>query len=108
MYEYVYLGSTPGDEDCAQVGSDDYGQRSRAETLAYVRQLRRIVAAEGRTIPEGASLVIKREPHDFGQYTEVVVRYDLDEADAEEFAYWLEGILPANWDAEALAELSKV
>ena len=35
MRDYLTIGSTPPDEDCAQVGSDDYLKRAFSEISRY-------------------------------------------------------------------------
>jgi len=67
MRDSLSIGSSPANEDCAQVGSDDYNKRARAETRAFVHQLRRVFGTE----PEGARLKVKPNQHDFGTYLEV-------------------------------------
>jgi len=42
MSDYITLGPTPYAEDCAQVGRDDYFERSRKECRAYIGQLERL------------------------------------------------------------------
>lgn len=105
MLDRVYLGSAPCDEACAQVGSDGYGVIARAECRAYIAQLRRLAAAEGRAIPEGCRLRVKSEAHDFGEYLEVVAQFDDADEVAAECAYWLEEHMPTKWDDEARVEL---
>lgn len=39
MRDYVFLGSSPVDEDCAQVGADNYPELSRLELDAYKKGL---------------------------------------------------------------------
>ena len=40
--DYINIGPTPHDENCAQVGQEDYHIRGRKECAAYCRQLRRM------------------------------------------------------------------
>lgn len=101
--DYLTIGSSPTEEDCAQVGSGNYEYQSKLECKAFIHQLRRVFGEE----PEGASLSIKSFPHDFGTYREVVCYYDPDEGLASEYAFRLENDTPAKWDTEALEELSK-
>ncbi|MBU1374312.1 MAG: hypothetical protein KKG25_16320 [Bacteroidetes bacterium] len=101
MRDYITLGPVPCDEDCAQVGQDDYPERSRAEYKAYFCQLRRQFGKE----PGGAMFSVKSFPHDFGSYREVVVYYDNENEASVDFAYKVEGELPGEWDEEARKEL---
>ena len=40
--DYINIGPTPYDENCAQVGQEGYYIRARKECAAYCRQLRRM------------------------------------------------------------------
>lgn len=97
MTEYLELGSTPANEDCAQVGAEDYGTRMQAETRRYIDQLYKM-------FPEasdyGVSFVRKSYSHDFGTYHEVCARFDDRDAQSSEFASFVENNLPACWEDE--------
>ena len=101
MWDLVYVGSSPPEETCAQVGRDDYYTRARRECAAYINLLRRTVGPE----PEGARLSITRCPHDFGEYLEVVCHFDSDKRDAIDYALRCESDGPSRWDEQALLEL---
>lgn len=104
MREYMELSVVPYDEPCVQVGSEDYGRWSRIECKAYIAQLRREFGVE----PEGASMYTKSNPHDFGTYYEVAVRYDDDIEAALDYAYLVEGgVSEGKWDEAAKQELSQ-
>ena len=98
MRDSMYLGATPYEEDCAQVGSDDYMRRARQECRAYIKQLIRMFGDP----PESCRLVIKSSPHDFGSY--LAVEAVFDEA-GQEYALRCENQQPRNWDDQARAEL---
>lgn len=107
--ETITLGPTPADESCAQVGSNDYHERAAVECQVYRRQLLRMYKAEhGKDLPEGCTLKITNEAHDFGTYHEVGVRYNDSFRDAIEAAFWFDANTPAHWDAEARAELEEL
>ena len=91
---YLTLGSTPCDEDCAQLGADDYRERMRAETKRYIAQLERLFPNR----PEGVRFGVKGFSHDFGTYHEVCVFFNEDNEEQAEFAYNVEGECPAKWD----------
>jgi hypothetical protein len=99
--EHLTIGPSPAGEDCAQVGSPDYAKQARKECTAFVNQLRRQFGEE----PDGASLRIKSNPHDFGSYYEVGVDYDPDDEAAVAYALKVEREAPEEWDAEAQKEL---
>lgn len=109
MREYLEIGATPCEENCAQVGSPDYTERARKECKAYINQLWRFIKKEKGLDPDAAptsfNLVVRSQPHDFGSYYEVAARYDDINADAADLAYFLESEGPTTWDDEAKKEL---
>lgn len=100
MMDELYIGCTPADEECAQVGSSDYTERARKECRAYINQLIR----EFGEPPEGCRLAIKSNSHDFGTYYSVVCKYNDSEA-AATYAFKCEGEGSGTWDDEARKEL---
>ena len=96
MIDYIYIGSTPTNEDCLQVGQATPDQM-RTETAIFKRQLQRLFPT--------ADLRIKAERHDFGTYYEVVVYYDSADENAVNLAYQIESETPQFWDDEAKEEL---
>ena len=101
MRDCITIGSTPSDEQCAQVGAPDYSEKSRAECLAFKHQLERVFPNS----PDGTYFTVKSFPHDFGTYREVVLFYDDDNDESVEFAFDVESNSPSNWDDEAKKEL---
>ena len=87
MLDHLYIGPSPSDEDCAQIGITEGAQRlNRIECEAYIEALRKVYGDE----PEGAYLESKAERHDFGSYREVVCYYDTDNRDAALYAFKVE------------------
>jgi hypothetical protein len=103
MTEYLTLGSTPANEDCAQVGRDDYYERARKECRAYINQLNRLFP---QAVDKGVSFRIKSNQHDFGTYYEVNACFNDDDQAAGELAYHIESHLPGEWDDAARLELT--
>lgn len=99
--DYINIGPSPCGEDCAQLGSDNYGERARRECNAFREQLRRQFGPE----PGSARLAVKSFPHDFGSYYEVVCYYDDSDETGMDYAFRLESETPENWDDIARAEL---
>jgi hypothetical protein len=99
----VYLGPAPAEEDCAQVGRTDYEERARAECLAYIEAIRKVVGAE----PDGARLRVKRQAHDFGSYLEVVCEFDGNNRDAAEYAARCDAEAPTTWEAAGMTAPGK-
>lgn len=101
-FESIYLGESPADEPCQQVGTDTYDPlMAKAECRALINQIRRICGDE----PDGARLKIKSNSHDFGTYQSVEVYYDPNNEQATEYAFLCEEKYPENWDAKAIREL---
>ena len=104
MKDYICIGSAPALEDCAQVGSDNYHERSRKETAEFIRMLN----AKFPPPNDGDSrFTTKAFSHDFGIYREVVAFYDTDNKASVEWAYAAEADAPEKWDAEAIKALGK-
>lgn len=101
MRDYLSIGCSPADEECAQVGTENYWVRSGRECHAFLHQLTRIFGLA----PAGAYLSVKTFPHDFGEYREVVCYFDTDVEESQEYAFRLESEAPAKWDEEARKEL---
>jgi hypothetical protein len=104
MLDYLNLGSTPSDEDCAQVGSPDYENRANKELDAYMAQLERMFPG----LETHKSMRFKKMwfPHDFGSYGEIVIVYDADNELEAATAIEIEWNTPTNWDEEAIKELN--
>lgn len=102
MKDYIYIGSSPVEEPCAQVGSPDYFERSRAECKAFAAQLLRQFPDQ----PDSTYFIVKAQAHDFGTYREVVVVYDDADEESLNYALKVEGNTPANWDEQAKQELA--
>ena len=98
--DYIYIGPSPEDEPCAQVGVTEGAERfNKIECYAYIEALRKVYGLE----PEGAFLAIKRESHDCGDYFEVVCNYDESNDIATDYAYRLESGLATWAEAEMTA-----
>ena len=101
MIDLLNIGPVPWAEECAQVGTEDYQQRSRLECEAFRNQIRRVAGLE----PAGAVLVIKSFPHDFGSYLEVCCKYNDQSEVAQDYAFNCEGNRALErWDEQARRE----
>lgn len=106
MMETIDLGPTPCDEPCAQLGDDGYEIRSRMECRVFRDQIERCCVAHfGENLPNNVHIKVQNFPHDFGEYREVVVRFDPFDARAVDIALWIESNVPERWDVEALRQL---
>jgi hypothetical protein len=94
MRDYISIGSSPPEESCQQVGSQDYPRKARIECRQYIEALRKHLGPE----PEGARLYIQSNPHDFGTYYEVNCEYEDDNEEATAYAFKCEGEGPMTWE----------
>ncbi|MFA7219247.1 MAG: hypothetical protein WC119_01925 [Synergistaceae bacterium] len=89
----IELGPTPPDEDCAQVGTDNYRERAMEECRRYIELIRQKLGVE----PEGARLKITSNPHDFGTYYEVACEYNDQFQRSVDYAFACESDGPQTW-----------
>lgn len=110
--DYIEIGCTPSEEDCEQVGMEGYSPiRAKIECRAFLNQIVRVLGKP----PEGARLIIKSNPHDFGSYHEVVCCYeserneegDWDKTPSFEYALRCESECPEYWDRVAKEEMNE-
>lgn len=103
MLDYMELSqTTPCDEPCAQIGSENYMKRSRVEARAYIAQLQRKFGAA----PVGSFFKIVHCPHDFGTYLDI--RYYYDDEDQRHVAYMCDIDSGCDkWDHIALKQLEE-
>lgn len=97
MFEELSIGPTPVEETCIPAGTNI--EEERAECRRYIERIREHCGPE----PEGAHLKVKWNPYDGGDvtgYYDVVVKYNESIADAQSYAYWVEGHGPRYWDKE--------
>jgi len=93
MMDYLEIGPNPFEENCVQVGEEDYCRKARIECLHYIEALRKKLGEE----PYAAFLTIKRNSHDFGTYYEVICKYDDEVQEAVDYALKCESEGPATW-----------
>lgn len=105
MKNYLTLGSTPYDENCAQVGNDNYYDQSQIELHIYGKYIQRLFPEI--LVSKTLYLKIKSFPHDFGTYKELVIYYDNSNEKEYNLALNIDSNLPKNWDEEALKELTE-
>jgi len=92
--DQMELGPTPVDEECAQVGDENYRQKAIEECRKYIGLIRKKLGVE----PEGARLKILSNPHDFGNYYEVACVYNDQFLQSVSYAYACESDGPRTWD----------
>lgn len=91
--EKYYLGPAPADEECVQVGAENYEELARCECRAYIAAIKAVCGEP----PEGALLRIERQHHDYGPYIEVVVQFDPENCEAADYAARCDEQAPTRW-----------
>lgn len=103
--DFLYLGPTPHEEECAQVRDPRYGKCANLECQVFIAAL---IAAVGpppghRTDENApAQFRVKSNPHDFGTYFEVVIKFNSQDEAAVAYAQRVEDRL-ARWDDAGFA-----
>ena len=93
---YLSIGSSPCDEDCVQVGEEDYWARM----LLECKKFKELIHQSCGSPPVGARLIIKTFQHDFGKYAEVCVEFEEGNKEATEYAYRVDREAPTRWKDE--------
>jgi hypothetical protein len=93
MLDYLEIGPSPVDEECVQLGCDDYARKARIECLQYIEALRKKLGLE----PSETRLFVKCNPHDFGFYYEVACDYNSDNEESTKYAFDCESKGPVTW-----------
>ena len=94
MRNYISIGSSPCDEPCAQVGQLEYYPKAMAECKRFIDVIRKKLGDE----PSGAHLAVKSNPHDFGNYLEVICYFEDSNKETSEYALRCESDAPTTWD----------
>lgn len=94
--DHETLGPVPSDENCAQVGQDNFSEQSMQECKRYMEMLENKFPAPNDDVFGYFS--IKSFPHDFGSYREVVFIYNSDCEDSCDYMLHVEGNLPNTWE----------
>lgn len=102
-FDSIEIGTTPSEEDCAQVGSKDYDyyELVKMELESFHRQLLRAFP----NTPDGIRFKKQSNPHDFGTYYDLVIRFNSDSEEAVNYAFNIENNTPKQWDDQARSEL---
>jgi hypothetical protein len=104
MFETLNIGCTPYAEECEALGPNYNAAKARRKCFIFRDQLIRQFGHP----PTNARLLVVSNPHDFGTYLEVSVKFDVDDDEAVNYAYKLESETPEHWDEEAKKEISKL
>jgi hypothetical protein len=93
-HDYMFIGPSPSNESCAQVGDPDYARNAKAECRLFIDAIRNHCGRE----PEGARLLTRGQGCDMGLYYEVCVQYDGSDAAARDYAFHVEANAPTTWE----------
>jgi hypothetical protein len=93
-YPYLTIGSSPSEEECAQVGQPGYAQKAKLECERFIALIRIYCGKE----PAGNELRIISNEHPFGEYLEVVCHYEPDDDVARQYAMHVERYCPSTWE----------
>ena len=92
------LGLTPSEEDCPQVGEDDYTSDAFSCALRYIGMLENRFPWANKN---GIVFLLKAFSHDFGTYHEVVAMHPEDKI---ELALLIQNNLPEYWSDNSIME----
>lgn len=87
-------GKNHAEEECAQVGDPNYAELARKQCERYIARIRDVCGME----PPGARLRTLWQPHDLGNYVEVVCTFEVEDEAATEYAYRCENDGPTTWE----------
>ena len=102
MRSSIYVGESPLDEPCFQVGEDNYLTNARRECKALIAAIRKKLGPE----PFGARLCIKESMHDFGTCLSVECEYDDCQEEATEYAFATEDAVNT-WEEVGMVSVLK-
>lgn len=94
MRDYIDIGPSPSDEDCVQVGDDNYTRKATVECRRFIELIRKTLGEE----PKNTQLRVKFEPHEFGSYASVVCYYDDNDKESIDYAFRCESEAPTRWE----------
>jgi len=103
MRQSLYLGETPCEEPCEQVGPNYNPTRARLECVVLREQLIRLNPPPENTT---GRYIIKSNPYNFGSYFSVEAEFDDKDQTAIDWAYEVESIFPEFWDEPAKQHLT--
>lgn len=94
MKDFLHIGAAPAEEDCVQLGAENYSARASEECRRFIALIRKRLGQE----PPGARLRVGSFPHDFGTYKEVVCDFDDEIPASVEYAFKVEAEAPSRWE----------
>ena len=101
--KFEFCTTVPHDEPCIQMGEPDYHAFSKMEARALINQIKRKIGEP----PFETGFKIVSCAHDFGVYHDVVVVYDDEDEESQNYMLKAESALPSKWDKKAIEELKE-
>jgi len=89
MKDYLFIDTTPTEEQCAQVSEEDYHAKARAEAKRMLSQI-----DKHYPLPNDATMgytTIAIERHDFGAYFQIKIVFDDECEHSTNWAFSIEG-----------------
>ena len=103
MKDFFTIGPVPVEEDCMQVGNENYTKFSIIECETFIDQIKR----QFPNLNETVKLKTKSFVHDFGTYHEVAIWFESDDEESVEDAYKIDNELPNVWDEQSRKKLKE-
>lgn len=92
MKDFISLGTAPTNENCCQLCRPNYEKYGELEALEFRRMLLDYID----NLEDGIWIKITRNPHDFGNYYDVILEFDSNE-ETVNHACAIEDSIPNNW-----------
>jgi hypothetical protein len=89
MKDYLFIDTTPSEEQCSQVGEEDYHAKARAEAKRMLAQI-----DKHYPLPNDATMgytTVAIESHDFGAYFQIKIVFDDECEHSINWAFSIEG-----------------
>lgn len=104
MIDHIEIGTVPANEECAQVGSENYKTLAIIESKVFIDQLERMFPNE---VLVGVRFKTSWNDHDFGKYLSIKIVFQDDSSIQSEAAYAIDRSIPENWDHQSILKLSE-
>lgn len=102
--DILEIGSTPAEEQCQQVGAENYALLAKKECKIYKEMLERLFPIPEH-LQQEVYFYIKANPHDLGTYYEVAIKFNAAISEVVDFVYNVDEKAPSVWDETALTQL---
>lgn len=100
MRNFEYLGNCPVQENGLQFNQDGHYEE--------VCRFRDMLRAKYINLPDSVSFAVKANPIDEGAYYEVIVRFDDDDQESSECAYYIQENYPQFWSETEVVDWQQI